>query len=142
MAQNGWKYFHRALADDSLQGPADANYLVKKLGAKTVAVIDDSSSYGQGLADAARATLKTDGGADALDDHIDPAGQDYSSTVNKITAAKPAAVFFGGYYDAAGRLIKQLKDAGFTGVFMSGDGSKDPGFIKTPAAQPLRRGPT
>lgn len=131
LAQNGLKFFHRALADDSAQGPGDANYIVKTLGDKTVAVVDDSSSYGLGLADYVRSSLKTNGGGDALDDHIDPNGQDYSSTVNKITVAKPQAVFFGGYYDAAGRVAKQLKDAGFKGAFVSGDGSKDPGFIKS-----------
>lgn len=131
LAQNGFKFFHRALADDSAQGPGDADYIVKTLGDKTVAVIDDSSSYGLGLADFVRSSLKTNGGGDALDDHIDPNAQDYSSTVNKITAAKPSAVFFGGYYDAAGRLAKQLKDAGYQGAFVSGDGSKDPGFIKS-----------
>ncbi len=129
LAQQGDKFFHRALAADDAQGPGDADYLVKTLNAKTVAVIDDSSSYGQGLADYVRSQVKTDGASDALDDHVDPNGQDYSSTINKIVAAKPAAVFYGGYYDAAGRLVKQLKDAGYTGAFLSGDGSEDPHFI-------------
>jgi branched-chain amino acid transport system substrate-binding protein len=129
LAQNGWKFFHRALADDAAQGPGDANYLVKTLGAKTVAVIDDSSTYGQGLANYVRKQIPLDGARDVVDDHVDPNGQDYSATVNKIMAAKPAAVFYGGYYDAAGRMTKQLKDAGFTGAFMSGDGSEDPHFI-------------
>ncbi len=130
LAQNGWKYFHRVVAADDAQGPGDANYLVNTLGHKTVAVIDDSSTYGEGLGNYVRTQLKTNGGQDVVDDHVDPNGQDYSATVNKIVAAKPQAVFYGGYYDAAGRLIKQLKDAGFTGTFMSGDGSEDPGFIK------------
>lgn len=130
LAQNGFKFFHRVLADDSLQGPADADYMTKTLHVKTIAVIDDNSSYGKGLADAFRGELKNAGATDALDDHIDPNGQDYSSTVNKIVAAKPDAVFFGGYYDAAGRMLKQLKDASFSGKFMSGDGSKDPGLVK------------
>jgi branched-chain amino acid transport system substrate-binding protein len=129
LAKSGDTFFYRALADDSAQGPGDANYLVKTLNAKSVAVIDDASSYGQGLADFVRSQLKTDGATDAVDDHVDPNGQDYSSTVNKIVAAKPDAVFYGGYYDAAGRLIKQLKDKGFTGAFMSGDGSEDAHFI-------------
>jgi len=131
LAQKGWKYFHRALADDSLQGPKDADYMVKTLGLKSIAVIDDNSSYGKGLADAFRGQLKSDSATDTLDDHIDPNGQDYSSTVNKIVAQKPAAVFFGGYYDAAGRLVKQLKDAHYSGKFMSGDGSKDPQLLKS-----------
>ena len=45
-------------------------------------------------------------------------------------------MFFGGYYDAAGRLIKQLKAAGFTGVFMSGDGSEDSHFIADAGGAP------
>jgi branched-chain amino acid transport system substrate-binding protein len=136
LAQNGWKYFHRVLADDSLQGPADADYLVKTLGAKNVAVIDDNSTYGKGLGDAVRAQLPKIGAKDVLDDHVDPAGADYGSTVNKVVAANASAVFFGGYYDAAGRLIKQLKAAGFKGQFMSGDGSEDQRFVSDAGGAP------
>ena len=53
LAQNGWKFFHRVLAADDAQGKGDADYLVKTLGLKTVAVIDDSSVYGEGLANVA-----------------------------------------------------------------------------------------
>ena len=136
LAQNGWKFFHRVLADDSLQGPADANYVVKTLGAKNVAVIDDNSTYGKGLADAVRGQLTTAGGKDVLDDHVDPNGADYGSTVNKIISSNAQAVFYGGYYDAAGRLIKQLKAAGFKGKFMSGDGSEDARFISDAGGAP------
>jgi branched-chain amino acid transport system substrate-binding protein len=136
LAQHGYKFFHRALAADDAQGKGDADYLVKTLHATSVAVIDDSSTYGEGLATVVRATLKTNGGTDALDDHIDPNGQDYGATVNAIIAKHPTAVFFGGYYDAAGRLINQLKAKGYTGKFMSGDGSEDPHFIKDAGGGP------
>jgi branched-chain amino acid transport system substrate-binding protein len=136
LAQNGWKYFHRALAADDAQGKGDANYMVKTLGLKTLAVIDDSSVYGEGLANVFRSTLSTNGGQNVLDDHIDPNGADYGSTVNKIVASHAAGVFFGGYYDAAGRLINQLRSAGYKGQFMSGDGSEDPHFIKDAGGAP------
>ena len=136
LAQNGWKYFHRVLADDSLQGPADADYLVKTLGNKIIAVIDDNSTYGKGLADAVRGQMTTAGGKDVLDDHVDPNGADYGSTVNKIVASNAQAVFFGGYYDAAGRLIKQLRAAGYKGHFMSGDGSEDERFVSDAGGAP------
>ncbi len=129
LAQNGWKYFHRVLADDSFQGPGDADYMVKVLGAKQVAVIDDNSTYGAGLATAFAAQVPKDGGTVAVTDHVNPSGADYGSTVNKIVSSKATAVFYGGYYDAAGRLIKQLKAAGFKGQFMSGDGSEDARFV-------------
>ena len=92
LAENGWKFFHRVLAADDAQGKGDADYLVKTLGLKTVAVIDDSSVYGEGLANVVRSTLKTNGGKDVLDDHIDPNGADYGSTVNKIVASKADGV--------------------------------------------------
>jgi branched-chain amino acid transport system substrate-binding protein len=136
LAQNGWKYFHRVLADDSLQGPADADYLVQTLHNSTVAVIDDNSTYGKGLADAVRGKLSSISGKDVLDDHVDPNGADYGSTVNKIVAANASAVFYGGYYDAAGRLIKQLRAAGYKGEFMSGDGSEDDRFIADAGGAP------
>ena len=136
LAQNGWKYFHRVLADDSLQGPADANYLVKNLNHSAVAVIDDNSTYGLGLADAVRGQIAKDGAKDVLNDHVDPNGADYGSTVNKVVASNAQAVFYGGYYDAAGRLIKQLRAAGYKGDFMSGDGSEDDRFISDAGGSP------
>jgi branched-chain amino acid transport system substrate-binding protein len=136
LADHGWKFFHRALAADDVQGKGDADYLVTTLGLKTIAVIDDSSVYGEGLANILRVTVKTNGAADVLDDHIDPNGSDYGSTVNKIVTSKAAGVFFGGYYDAAGRLINQLRSAGYRGTFMSGDGSEDSHFIKDAGGAP------
>ena len=136
LAQNGWKYYHRIVADDAAQGAGDADYLVKTLGAKKVAVIDDASSYGQGLGDAVRSDVATAGGTVILSDHIDPKAADYGATVNKIVAAKPDAVFFGGYYDAAGRLINQLKAKAYAGSFMSGDGSEDQKFVTDAGGTP------
>jgi branched-chain amino acid transport system substrate-binding protein len=136
LAQNGWKFYHRVLAADDAQGKGDADYLVKTLKLKTLAVIDDSSVYGQPLANVLRTNVSSDGGQIVLNDHIDPKGADYGSTVNKIVASKAAGVFFGGYYDAAGRLVNQLRSDGYKGVFMSGDGSEDPHFIKDAGGAP------
>lgn len=129
LATNGWKFFHRALADDSFQGKGDADYLVTTLGLKKVAVVDDNSTYGAGLAGYVSQNVASAGGTVAITDHLDPKGSDYGSTVNKVVSSGAQAIFFGGYYDAAGRLINQLKAAGFKGTFMSGDGSEDSHFI-------------
>jgi branched-chain amino acid transport system substrate-binding protein len=136
LATHGWKFFHRAVATDNQQGTGDGDYLSKTLGLKAVAVIDDSSVYGEGLANVVRTTVKTNGAQDVLDDHIDPNAADYGSTVNKVRAAKATGLFFGGYYAAAGRLVNQLRSAGYKGVFMSGDGSEDPHFIKDAGGTP------
>jgi branched-chain amino acid transport system substrate-binding protein len=136
LAQNGWKYFHRALADDSFQGKGDGDYLVKTLNQTSIAVIDDNSTYGAGLAGYVQSTITSDGGKVTVTDHVDPNGADYGSTVNKVVASNATAVFFGGYYDAAGRLVKQLRAAGFKGDFMSGDGSEDARFITDAGGAP------
>jgi branched-chain amino acid transport system substrate-binding protein len=137
LAQHGYKYFHRVLAADDAQGKGDADYLTNVLHQTTVAVIDDSSTYGEGLASVVRSTL---GSKVVLSDHIAPAGLDYGTTVNNIKAKNPGAVFFGGYYDAAGRLVNQLRAKGYTGKFMSGDGSEDQKFVSDAGGAPAENG--
>ncbi|MGN6523694.1 MAG: branched-chain amino acid ABC transporter substrate-binding protein, partial [Actinomycetes bacterium] len=129
LSQNGWKFWHRVLANDDVQGPGDADFIAKTLNAKTAAVIDDQSEYGKGLGDAVRKQLATDGVKVAVNDSINPDASSFSSTVNKVKPANPDVVFFAGYYAAAGKLVKQLKDGGVQGTFMSGDGTLDAQFI-------------
>jgi branched-chain amino acid transport system substrate-binding protein len=132
LSQSGWQYFYRVLANDGAQGPADADYIAKKLQAKNVAVIDDASEYGKGLADEVRAKLKAAGVKLVVGEggeSIDPKAPDYSSTVNKVKAAKAEAIFYGGYYAEAAKLVKQLRDNGVTATFVTGDGSLDQQLI-------------
>lgn len=129
LAGNGWKTWHRVLANDDVQGPGMADFMAKTLSAKNIAVIDDQSEYGKGLADAVRKQLGTAGVKVAVNDSIDPEESNYSSTVNKVKPANADAIFFGGYYSAAGKLVKQLRDGGVQGTFVSGDGTLDAAFI-------------
>jgi branched-chain amino acid transport system substrate-binding protein len=128
LSKNNWKIFHRAVANDDLQGPAAAKFILGKA-AKKVAVIDDASEYGKGLADTVRAKLKEGGATTDVNEAIDPKGSDYSSTVNKVKAANVDAVFYGGYYESAGRLMKQLRDGNVAATFVAGDGSLDIKFL-------------
>lgn len=138
LAQNGWKIFHRAVGNDNAQGPAAAGYITGDLGAKKVAVLDDGSEYGKGIADIVRSKV-TAAGATVTSDQVDPKASDFSSSVNKIKAAGADAVFFGGYYQAAGLIVKQLRDAGVQAKFVAPDGSEDPGFV-TAAGQAAAEG--
>jgi len=120
--------FHRVLPDDAAQAKGIAKYLTTTVKPKSIAIIHDNSEYGKGLAiDQLQPLLS--GITVSATDAIDPKSQDYSAAVNKVKSAAPDAVFFGGYYEAAGRLRKQLKDAGVDATFISGDGSLDKGFI-------------
>jgi branched-chain amino acid transport system substrate-binding protein len=124
------KTFHRVLADDAAQAKGLVKYLTTTLKPKTIAIVHDNSEYGQGLA---VNELATQLGATDIEvvatEAIDPDSEDYSAAVNTVKAANPDAVFFGGYYEEAGTLAKQLKDEGVDATFVSADGSLDPGFI-------------
>src|SRR6478735_11354916 len=123
------KVFHRVLPDDAAQAAGVAKYLKTTLKPKTIAIVHDNSEYGKGLA--VDQLSKQLSGIKIVDtEAIDPKSQDYSAAVNKVKAANPDAVFFGGYYEQAGRLKKQLADAGVKATFISGDGSLDTGFVK------------
>jgi branched-chain amino acid transport system substrate-binding protein len=126
LTSKGYKSFHRVLGSDAVQGPGIARYIQNTLKPKTVAVIDDASAYGKGLADLVKVALET---TVTVTDAIDPKAQDYSAAVTKVKNGNVDMVFFGGYYEAAGRLAKQLRDAGVKATFIFGDGVKDPGFI-------------
>ena len=130
LAQNGWKTWHRVLANDDVQGPGAADFLAKTVGAKTVAVIDDQSEYGKGLADAVRKQLAADGVKVAVNDSINPdasrllldgqQGQGRPTSTWSSSAAttrRPASC------------VKQLRDGGVQGTFVSGDGTLDAQFI-------------
>jgi branched-chain amino acid transport system substrate-binding protein len=134
LADNGWKYFHRAVGNDNAQGPAAANYILKKLNAKCIAVIDDNEEYSLGIANIVRSTITSAGAKVVVTDHIDKTAQDYSATVNKVKAAHPDAIFYGGYYSEGGRFLKQIRDAGITVKFVSDDGANDPKIIDSAGA--------
>jgi branched-chain amino acid transport system substrate-binding protein len=133
LARHGWRMFHRIVANDDVQAAQAARYLARGLHASTVAYVHDGTEYGRGLAELVQADATREGVRPVLFDAIDPRALDYSAAVNKIRAIRPppSAVFYGGYYAEAGRLVKQLRDAGVAALFVSGDGSRDPAFVNS-----------
>jgi len=127
LAGNSWKYWHRVIANDDVQGAGIGGFITTGVGAKKVFIVSDNSTYGQPLAAKVQATV-TAAGATTQADVIDPKSSDYASTVNKIKPFAPDAIFFGGYYAQAGKLVKQLREAGVKARFLSGDGSLDKGL--------------
>jgi branched-chain amino acid transport system substrate-binding protein len=129
LGKNGWKYWHRVVGNDDVQGAGIGTFINTGLSAKKVFVIDDASEYGKPLAQTVQKTVEG-AGAQTSTDAIDVQASDYSSTVNKAKAFAPDAIFFGGYYAQAGKLVKQLREGGVNARFLSGDGSLDPGLAK------------
>ncbi|MCA1842763.1 MAG: branched-chain amino acid ABC transporter substrate-binding protein, partial [Actinobacteria bacterium] len=132
--------FHRVIADDALQAAGISDFLAKVEKPRSVAFIHDNTEYGKGLAldvvklSVAKGVTQAKLGSGGIGT-VDPKAQDFSATVNAVKSAKPDAVFYGGYYAEAGRLRKQLVDAGVNVKFISGDGSLDPGFVTAAGPQ-------
>ncbi|WP_228563118.1 branched-chain amino acid ABC transporter substrate-binding protein [Catenulispora rubra] len=130
LTSSGYKTFYRVVANDSVQGPAAADYMAKVLKAPNVYVVDDKTQYGQGLSTAIVGELKKDGVT--VETESAPQGtQDYSQLASKVASSGSKAMYYAGYYADGGVFAKALKAAGYTGTMVTGDGSKDPNFITT-----------
>lgn len=129
LSDNGWATFFRGLANDGVQGPSVANYLKNTLGYKKVCVVDDSTDYGLGLAQAVRETLGPVADA-SCKISVKKGDKDFSAAVTQVKSASPDSVFYSGYYSEAAPFVQQLRDGGVTASFVSADGTKDPEFVK------------
>jgi branched-chain amino acid transport system substrate-binding protein len=107
---------------DDQQGVVAANYIVKKLGAKKVAVVHDKDTYGQGLADAMRSHMATLGVKEVLYEGLTRGEKDFNALVTKIKATGADVVYFGGLHTEAGPLVRQMREQGLGAAFVSGDG--------------------
>lgn len=126
----GFKTTFRVVAHDGQQGPTLARFAINQLKAKNIAVIDDSTAYGQGLADNFEATVKALGGKIVAREHTTDKDTDFKAILTKIKGRKPDLIMFGGIDPQAGPMIKQMKDLGIKAGFIGGDGMQTPNFIK------------
>jgi len=130
LTSEGWNTFFRVVANDGAQGPASATLITDVVGATKVFLIDDASAYGTGLQGEIAAALDPSlvVGTDSVEKG---STTDFSATVTKVTSAGADAVYYSGYAVDAGLIVKQLRDAGWDGQFLSGDGTQDTTFIET-----------
>ena len=128
--QQGFKTTFRVVAHDDQQGPTLARFAAKTLQAKSVAVIDDSTAYGQGLADAFENTVKTLGIKVLAREHTTDKDTDFRAILTKIKGTKPDLIMFGGIDPQAAPMIRQMKELGIKAKFIGGDGMQTPNFIK------------
>ena len=128
--EQGFETWFRAVAPDNIQGEVAANYLTSVVGAQALVVVHDNQDYSKGIAE-----VVIDNAGDVLASDkafvIDPEETDYSAVVSQISNANPDAIFYGGYYEEAGLLRKQLVENGVDVPFMSDDGALDPGFVES-----------
>ena len=120
LAARGWRYFHRLIPDDALQGQAIGGFLSKNLRASTVAVLDDSVASSRSLAVSVAEAVSGAGATVLSSDHLDTRPGSTDSEVRTVTGEAPQAVFFAGTAGAAARLATGLRSAGFAGKFLVG----------------------
>jgi len=133
VTDRGLANMNRICARDDSQGPAGADYLVTNLKAKRVYVLNDKTPYGQGLADAAEAFMKTKG-ATVVSSEGTEEKSDFSSIIGKVKASKADAIYFGGLYGQVGPFSKQLREAGVSIPVMGGDGYDSPDLLSLAGA--------
>ena len=128
--QQGFKTTYRVVANDDQQGPVGAQFAVEKLVAKRIAVIDDSTAYGQGLANAFATKATALGATIVAREHTTDKDTDFTAILTSIKAKDPDLVFFGGIDTQAGPMAKQMAALGIKARFLGGDGMQTPNFIK------------
>lgn len=133
VTERGLPTVFRMCGRDDQQGPLAADFIINELKAKKIAVVHDKDTYGQGIADAMRARLKELNADDrvVLYEGLTRGEKDFNALVTKIKAADADTVYFGGLYNEAGPLLRQLREQGLKVNFLSGDGSLDPAIVTT-----------
>lgn len=129
LTTSGYTTFHRVVPTDGVEGKATADYLAKKFKGKTIFVIDDTSAYGQGVAEVVRAELKAKH-ITVKSTSIAPTS-DYSAVAQQVESSGAAAMYYGGYDAQAGLLAKALSAVSYKGFEISGNGAKTSTFTKT-----------
>jgi branched-chain amino acid transport system substrate-binding protein len=112
----------RVVASDEKLGSVVAKYAANKLKAKNIAIIDDRTTYGQGVASEFAKGLKGTGAKIVAKEFTQSTATDYSAILTKIRGAKPDVIFFGGMDSVAGPMLKQMKALGLNVTMLGGDG--------------------
>ncbi|KQV54099.1 MULTISPECIES: branched-chain amino acid ABC transporter substrate-binding protein [unclassified Duganella] len=114
----------RVVANDNKLGGTLGAYAVQKLGVKKIAVIDDRTAYGQGVADEfVKGAKKALPGVQVVGKEFTNANAtDFNAILTNIKSKNPDLVFFGGMDSVGGPLLRQMKALGITAKFMGGDG--------------------
>ncbi len=130
LTNQGFKGVFRMVANDVAQGTAIGNYAAAKLG-KKIAIIDDKTAYGVGLADETEKAVKAAGGAVVIREALaNEKEQDFKGVLTKVKAKNPDVIMFGGMDAQAGPMLKQMKALGIKAKFISGDGAQSAELIK------------
>ena len=120
-AAAGWGTVFRTCGRDDQQGAFAGPWIAQHFKGKNVAVIDDKSTYGKGLADLTRTAMNAAGMKEAMNEEITAGDKDYSALVSKLKSGNIDVIYFGGYHPEAALIVKQSREQGLNAQLLSGD---------------------
>lgn len=130
MTESGWTNYNRIVFRDDYQGPAGARYAAKVLKVQKVYVIHDKTDYGKSLAEEFAKEVAKHGVTVINTVGVDEQKADYGAEATQAAAQNPDLIYFGGIYNTAAPLFKQVRAKGFKGAFMGGDGLDSGDLVK------------
>jgi branched-chain amino acid transport system substrate-binding protein len=133
ITDRGYPNVNRVCGRDDVQGPVGARFAAQELKAKSVYIIHDKTTYGQGVADSFRSEAKKLGmNVMAFEGTEERAN--FSPMIIPLKARNPALVYFGGIYHQGGLLLKQMREKGVKAIFMGPDGVDSEEMVKIAGA--------
>jgi ABC-type branched-subunit amino acid transport system substrate-binding protein len=121
ITQHGYPFVFRISASDTQLGSRMGTFAAKQLKVKRMAVIDDRTAYGQGVADEFIRSATANGIEIVEREYTTDKATDFVSILTRIKGTAPEGIFYGGYYAQAGALRRQMKRLGMNGYLLGGD---------------------
>jgi branched-chain amino acid transport system substrate-binding protein len=115
-----WNLFRTCGRDDQ-QGKVAGDYMAKEFKDRKIAILNDNTAYGKGLADETKKNLNADGVKEAMDAAYVPGEKDYSSLVSRMKQAGIDVIYVGGYHTETGLIMRQAKEQGMNVTVVGGD---------------------
>jgi branched-chain amino acid transport system substrate-binding protein len=118
----------RVCGRDDQQGLVAADYILKNYQGKNVAILNDKTTYGKGLADETKKALNKAGFTEKMFESYNKGDKDFNSIVSRLKRDNIDLVYIGGYHQEAGLILRQMRDQGLKTVMMAGDAMNDKEF--------------
>jgi branched-chain amino acid transport system substrate-binding protein len=123
LTERGMKGVFRTVGRDDQQGPAIAAYIAGELKARTVAIVDDKTAYGEGLANEVEKSLRAAKVSLVGRERVTDKDTDFKAILTRIKSRNPDVVFHGGMDATGGLMMKQARELGMRALFAFGDGA-------------------
>ena len=133
LTEQGFDNVFRVSGRDDQQALSAADFILSRLKARRLAVVNDRTEYGRGLADKLLRTVEHRAGQRLVvaEEEIAQGDKDFTAVVARLKMVQPDVVYFGGVFREGGYLVRQMRQASLTAAFVSGDRVlEDPEFVK------------